>query len=432
MTTVKKPLLPPLAIIGILFFIFGFITWLNGILIPFLKIACELTYSQALLVTFAFYIAYVCLAIPSSFILKKTGFRNGMALGLLVMAVGALLFIPAAQVRSFGLFLTGLFIQGAGLALLQTASNPYVSILGPSESAAQRISVMGICNKVAGAISPLVLGAVVLKGVSELETQLANLSEVQARADILDALAARVITPYVLMAVTLVGMAVWIFRSGLPEIQAQTNAPKVSATAAPQTLWQFPHLVLGVVALFLYVGAEVIAGDTIIQYGIAQGIPIEQAKNFTSFTLVAMLVGYLVGVLAIPRYLSQKMALRGCALLGIAFVLAIVLAQGGLSVWFVALLGLANSLMWPAIFPLAIQGLGNLTEKGSAWLVMGIGGGAVLPLLYGKVAEGIGMQYAYGILLPCYLFILFYAAKGHQVKGQRAGVSEREKAPANH
>src|SRR5215218_11330739 len=162
-----------IVIIGILFFVFGFVTWLNGTLIPFLKLACQLENDvQAFFVTFAFYMAYFFLAIPSSMILKKTGFKNGMALGLLVMAAGSLLFIPAAQARSFGLFLTGLFVQGTGLALLQTASNPYISIIGPIESAAKRISIMGICNKVAGALSPLILGAIVLKGASTLETSI--------------------------------------------------------------------------------------------------------------------------------------------------------------------------------------------------------------------------------------------------------------------
>src|SRR3954465_5458479 len=159
-------------IIGALFFIFGFVTWLNGTLIPFLKLACDLkSDSQALLVTFAFYMAYFFLAIPSSFILNRTGFKNGMSLGLAVMAVGALLFVPAASTRSFALFLAGLFVQGMGLALLQTASNPYISVIGPLESAASRISIMGICNKIAGALSPLILGAIVLKGASDTEAR---------------------------------------------------------------------------------------------------------------------------------------------------------------------------------------------------------------------------------------------------------------------
>ncbi|TDN38709.1 glucose/galactose MFS transporter [Hymenobacter sp. UV11] len=408
----KKPtVVPPLVIIGALFFIFGFITWLNGTLIPFLKLACELTYAQALLVTFAFYIAYVFLAIPSSLILQKTGFKNGMALGLVVMAGGALVFVPAAQARSFGLFLFGLFIQGAGLALLQTASNPYASILGPLDSAARRISIMGICNKVAGALSPVLIGAVVLKGATELEQQLAG-ANAATKAQLLQELANRVIGPYLAMAGVLLVLAYLVRRSSLPEI-----SPRPAASAAlagePASLGQFPHLQLGVLALFCAVGVEVIAGDTIIQYGRAQGISLDVARNFTSFTLIAMLVGYFVGVWAIPRYLSQQAALRLCAGVGVAFTLGIVGTHGYTSVLCVALLGLANSLMWPAIFPLSIRGLGAYTERGSALLIMGIGGGAVLPYLYGKASEPLGLQQAYLLLLPCYGYILFFALKGH-------------------
>lgn len=420
MANSKATTVPPLVIIGALFFIFGFITWLNGTLIPFLKLACELTYSQALLVTFAFYIAYVFLAIPSSLILQKTGFKSGMALGLVVMAAGALVFVPAAQVRSFGLFLLGLFVQGAGLALLQTASNPYASILGPLESAARRISIMGICNKAAGALSPVLIGAVVLKGASELEHQLAGASPI-AKAQLLNELAGRVIEPYLLMAGVLVGLAYLVRRSSLPEISLQ---PATTAVVADESagIWQFPHLLLGVLAIFCCVGVEVIAGDTIIQYGRALGISLDVARNFTAFTLIAMLVGYFLGVWAIPRYVSQQAALRLCAGAGLAFTLGIVATHGYASVLCVALLGLANSLMWPAIFPLSIKGLGAFTERGSALLIMGIGGGAVLPYLYGKTSELLGLQQAYLLLVPCYLYVLFFALKGHSYPAKiRAG-----------
>ncbi len=409
----KPTALPPLVIIGALFFIFGFITWLNGTLIPFLKLACELTYSQALLVTFAFYIAYVFLAIPSSLILQKTGFKNGMTLGLLVMAAGALVFVPAAQARSFVLFLVGLFVQGAGLALLQTASNPYASILGPIESAARRISIMGICNKIAGALSPVIIGAVVLKGATGLEKQLAGaLSPVQKEA-LLQQLAGRVVMPYLSMA------AVLIKRSGLPEI-ATSHTDIVADTQEPaKSIWQFPHLLLGVGAIFFCVGVEVIAGDTIIQYGRSQGISLDIARNFTSFTLIAMLLGYFIGVATIPRYVSQQAALGICASVGVVFTGGILLTHGYASVLCVALLGLANSLMWPAIFPLGIKDLGKFTEQGSALLIMGIGGGAVLPYLYGKLSEQLGLQNAYLLLVPCYLYLLFFALKGHAFRAKR-------------
>lgn len=407
----KATTVPPLVIIGALFFIFGFITWLNGTLIPFLKLACELTYAQALLVTFAFYIAYVFLAIPSSLILQKTGFKNGMALGLVVMAGGALVFVPAARARSFSLFLLGLFIQGAGLALLQTASNPYASILGPLESAARRISLLGICNKAAGALSPVLIGAVVLKGATELEQRLAGASA-STKTQLLNELASRVVGPYLVMAGVLLALAYLVRRSSLPEIAPPAATPGELA-GEPARIGQFPHLLLGVLALFCAVGVEVIAGDTIIQYGRAQGISLDVARNFTSFTLIAMLVGYFLGVWAIPRYCSQQAALRLCAGVGAVVTLGIVGTHGYASVLCVALLGLANSLMWPAVFPLSIRGLGGYTERGSALLIMGIGGGAVLPYLYGKASELLGLQQAYLLLLPCYLYVLFFALKGH-------------------
>lgn len=410
----KKTIISPLVIIGALFFIFGFITWLNGTLIPFLKLACELTYAQALLVTFAFYIAYVFLALPSAFILQKTGLKNGMALGLVVMAGGALVFVPAAQARSFGLFLLGLFVQGAGLALLQTASNPYASILGPLESAARRISILGICNKAAGALSPALIGAVVLKGMGELEHQLIGASPA-LKAQLLNELAGRVIGPYLAMAGALLALAYLVRRSGLPEISRHPAAAGGvgEPAAAAGRLGQFPHLLLGVGALFCAVGVEVIAGDTIIQYGRAQGISLDVARNFTSLTLIAMIIGYGIGIALIPRYLSQPASLRLCAGVGVVFTLGIVLTHGYASVLCVALLGLANSLMWPAIFPLSIRGLGSYTERGSALLIMGIGGGAVLPYLYGKTSELLGLQNAYLLLVPCYLYVLFFALRGH-------------------
>ena len=336
-----------------------------------------------------------------------------MALGLLVMAAGALVFVPAAQARSFGLFLAGLFIQGAGLALLQTASNPYASILGPLESAAQRISIMGICSKIAGALSPVIIGAVVLKGAAELEARLASTISAAEKTALLQQLAGRVVQPYVIMAGALVVLALLIKLSGLPEIDARQAEVSPVPGEPARGIGHYPHLLLGVLAIFCYVGVEVIAGDTIIQYGRAQGISLDIARNFTSFTLIAMLVGYFIGVVTIPKYLSQQAALSICAVVGAVFTAGIVLTHGYTSVLCVALLGLANSLMWPAIFPLSIKGLGSLTERGSALLVMGIGGGAVLPYLYGKLSEPLGLQRAYLLLIPCYLYILFFAIKGH-------------------
>ncbi len=426
-----------ITIIGIFFFIFGFVTWLNSVLIPFLKITCEKNNFESYFVTFAFYISYFVMAIPSAFVLRKTGFKNGMSLGLILMAVGALIFIPAAYSRIYGLFLTGLFVQGTGLAVLQTASNPYVTILGPLESAAKRISIMGICNKIAGVISPLILGAIVLKGMDKYDkTILASMNELQ-RMTVLNDLAGRIILPYIIMAVVLVILAILLRFSALPDIDTdQEDASTLAANSSRNSVFQFPQLVLGVIAIFVYVGVEVIAVDTIINYGKSQGFSFELARYFASYTLAAMVLGYIIGIIAIPKYLKQERALMFSAVAGIVFgILAMISAPlhfqttisvvlpgvsmmlpFDLSVFFIALLGLANAIMWPAIWPLAIDGLGRFTKIGSSLLIMAIAGGATLPLLYGLMVDLINPQTAYGIIIPCYLFIFYYAYSGHKIR----------------
>lgn len=399
----------PLLIIGVFYFIFGFVTWLNSILIPYLKTACQLESNlQAYLVAFAFYISYFVMALPSAWLLRKTGFKNGMAWGLIVMALGALVFIPAAQTRIYNLFLLGLFVQGTGLAILQTAANPYVAVLGKPESAAQRISIMGIANKVAGIISPIILGAIVFAKSEDVESQLKVLDALQKNA-FLQELASKVILPYGVMAVVLLALALMLRFTPLPNVDTDLEEEK-QTTGSQKNIWQHPQLVLGVIALFLYVGVEVIAGDTIIQYGISWGIDKGEAKFFTSLTLTAMLVGYVVAIFTIPRYISQEKMLVFCSVLGLVFSIIILFSSGFASVLGVALLGLANSVMWPAIFPLAIADLGKHTKTGSAMLIMAIAGGALLPLLYGYLADfpQIGFKYAYSILLPAYAFIGLY------------------------
>ena len=396
MTTNSKSSNGPLMIIGILFFVFGFITWVNSVLIAFFKDAFQLNNFDSLLVTIAFFISYFVMAIPSSWVLANTGFKRGMSLGLLSMAIGTLLFIPAAKMANYPMFLFGLFVIGTGLALLQTASNPYVTILGPSESAAKRISVMGICNKVAGILSQFIFGGLFLSnglvGNEKLNT---------------------VITPYGIMTVILIILAIWVWFSSLPEVEAEEV--KQDHDAVKDSVWSYPNLVLGLVAFFLYVGVEVIAGDTIINYGVSQGFDKDVAKIFTTYTLYGMLVGYIVGILFIPKYLSQQKALNYSAILGIVFSIGTIVFTGFTSVLCLALLGLANALMWPALWPLAIQGLGKFTKLGSALIIMMISGGALLPLLYGKIADQIGdTQKAYIIMIPCYIFIYFYATIGHK------------------
>jgi len=414
----KQNYVMPMLIIGALFFIFGFVTWANGTLIPYLKIACELTTSEAMLVTFAFYISYAVMAFPSSWVLKKTGFKKGMMLGLLLMAVGALIFIPAANSRTYSVFLLGLFVIGTGLALLQTACNPYVTILGPIESAAKRISIMGICNKGAGAIAPLIMGTIMLNDADALQAELLTMDAAQKAVE-LNELASKVVVPYIIIAVVLVALAIFIYFSALPEIKAEgeDEADTSSSVVNRESIFSYPYLWLGFVTLFLYVGVEVLAGDTIQLYGNTLGIPLNVAKNFTTYTMIGMLVGYLVGIFAIPKYISQSTALKFSAILGILFSLGAIFTTGATSVFFIAILGLANALVWPAIWPLAINGLGKFTKTASALLIVGIAGGAILPKLWASLGEmkSVGFQQAYWIMVPCYLFILYFAISGHKV-----------------
>lgn len=410
---------PQIIIIGILFFIFGFVTWLNSTLIPYLQIALELETSEAVLVTFAFYISYAVMAFPSSWVLQKTGFKQGMMFGLLLMAVGALIFIPAAQTRTYNLFLTGLFVTGTGLALLQTASNPYITILGPIESAAKRMSVMGICNKGAGALAPLIMGAFLLKDSEALIERIKTATPAEKIAE-LNELASRVIVPYIIMATVLIGLAVFIYFSGLPEVKAEEEVAPEGKKSTRKTIFSFPYLWLGFITLFLYVGVEVMAGDIIQIYGKEIGISLDVAKHFTSYTLAGMLVGYLAGIVLIPKFLSQTRALTISALLGIAFSLLAIFTNGYTSILFIALLGLANALVWPAIWPLAIHGLGRFTQTGSALLIIGIAGGAIIPKIWANLGEKIGFQQAFWIMVPCYLFILYFAVWGHKA-GVKSG-----------
>jgi len=406
----------PVITIAVLFFIFGFVTWLNGPLITFVKLAFELRDVHALLVPMAFFLSYFFLALPAAAILRKTGMKQGMAVGLLVMAAGAVAFGHFTTARQYGGTLAGLFVIGAGLSLLQTASNPYISIVGPIESAARRIAVMGICNKFAGFLAPFVFGALVLRGLDHFEARVAQAASVEDRNVLLDAFAAQVYWPYLAMAALLALLAAWISRSNLPDIlpaSANTNAGPTSGHE--RSICDFPHLWLGVACIFLYVGVEVMAGDAIGIYGASFGLPVGQTALFTSYTLFAMLLGYVLGLVLIPRYVSQERYLALSAALGVALTMAATATSGLTSVMFIAALGFANAMMWPAIFPLAINGLGRHTETGSALLIMAIAGGAIMPVAFGLLKESIDFQLAYAALaVPSYLYILFYGMRGYR------------------
>lgn len=419
----------PIACIGLLFFIFGFVTWINSALIPFLQMVCELSEIEALFIAFCFYFAYVVMAIPMAKILEKTGYQKGMSLGLVIIALGCLLFVPAAITKTFAVFLVAQFVVGSGLTILQTASNPYVVRLGPEESAAARIAIMGLLNKAAGALAPVLFTVLVLGNFADItQASLAQMDEASRLAKI-DSMSAKLITPYVGIAIALGLLALVFGKISLPDLAAQEQEESQSHQPANSVL-AFPHLVLGAVTLFCYVGVEVIAGDTIGLYGSSLGVA--NATSLGAYTMTAMVIGYLLGLILIPKLISQSDALLFSAGLGLALSLAIVFASNTSTVissviwgWagiqvipdtlaLIALLGLANAMVWPAVWPLALEGLGNMTAKGSAVLVMGIAGGAILPLVYGVVGEVSSSQVAYSVTIPCYAFIAYYALRGHK------------------
>jgi glucose/galactose transporter len=426
----SKDVVVAMFFISLLFFILGFVTWLNGSLIPFLKIVCELSDFQTLWVTFAFYIAYTVMALPSAAVLRRTGYKNGITLSLGVMAVGALMFIPAAKSSYYGLFLLALFTLASGMTLMQTAINPYIVCIGSRESAAMRISIMGLFNKGAGIVVPLVFTALILSGIDKYSGVALAALDHSAREVLRAELSARLVVPYAIMAGGLLIFMAIIHFSSLPELKEEEHENSSSLTKFG--VLHYPQLVLGAIALFAYVGVEVIAGDTIGLYGHHLGV-----KNFavlTSYTMGFMVLGYLLGATCIPKFLSQKNALILSAVSGIVFTFGVALSSAtdtsishtligwaGVpvvpnTVIFLAMLGFANALVWPSIWPLALEGLGKYTASGSALLIMGIAGGALLPMAYGQISDSSNSQLAYWVMLPCYLAILFYAFKGHKIR----------------
>ncbi|WP_062063470.1 N-acetylglucosamine MFS transporter NagP [Cellvibrio sp. OA-2007] len=411
----------PLAMIAGLFFIFGFVTWLNGSLMPYLEIVLALTPFQASFILFSFYIAVTVFSLPSSWVIRKVGYKNGMAIGLGVMASAAFLYIPAAKTHWFGLFLIAQFMMGAGQTLVQTAVNPYVVKMGPEESAARRISLMGILNKSAGIVAPLVFTALILGGMTGHPTTTPSAEEIEQMAN-------NLVMPYIYMGLVIGIVALLVRLSSLPELVSEEDKEeKLPLRGA----LQFPNLVLGVIALFLYVGVEVIAGDTIGAYG--RSIGFSNFSILTSITMSCMVFGYILGILLIPRVISQQNMLLVSSVLGVFLSLSIVFGSNestSISSLFaflgvpsipntilcIALLGLANAIVWPAIWPLALSGVGKYTATGSALLIMAIAGGAVLPVIMGALSTVMDRQTAYIVMTPCYLFLLFYAAKGYKLR----------------
>lgn len=411
-TTGKSNYFIPLVIIAVMFFVIGFGVGISGFLTPALKSAFDLSTGQSYLVTAAIFSAFVVFGGPSGWLIKRIGYRKSMMVAFIIMALGMLLFVPSAKSISFPLFLVALFVGGIGNTLLQASVNPYVTIVGPQESAAMRMSLMGIMNKTAWWIAPLFLGLFI-------DLQQVKLDDI--------------VLPFYLVAGILVALGIFTFFAPLPEVKAEgedENETDEAITSnyakGKNSIWQFPHLLLGVLALFLYVGIETLPMASIIDFAKASFGDRPNLEGYSKFVSIGLVAGYLFGVVAIPRFISQTRALILFALLGVTSTLILVLAPIKLAFYGLLLISFANSLMWPAIWPLAMADLGRFTKTGASLLVMAIVGGAVIPLAFGFLVDLVKgpaidagvhhYQMAYWILMPCYLFILYFALHGHKIR----------------
>lgn len=427
--TTLKPAssLIPMIMLGILFFIFGLVSWVNSILIPYFKVACELTHTQSYFVALAFYIAYLVMSIPAAKLIGRIGSKKGIISGLWLMAAGTLLFIPAAYTRAYPVFLTGLFTIGTGLSVLQTVANPYVTILGPIESAARRISIMGLCNKIAGILAPLLFAAVILKSsdTALFETlKASSISDIE-KDTLLNELIQRVIVPYAVLSLFLFLFGCIVRFIRLPELaNEQTEQENTPTPETHRSISSYPYLILGVFAIFFHVAAQVISIDTIISYAESMGLNLHEAKIFPSITLTCALLGYFLGILLIPRFASQQRIFRLCTIGGLVLSFCVLFIPGtiqmyghstSLSIWCLSLMGVCNALIYASIWPLAIHDLGRWTNLGSSFMVMALCGNAFMPVFYGLIADNCGLRTGYIVLIPCFLYLIFYAFYGYKL-----------------
>lgn len=440
----RKVFIISMIILAVMYFVFGLVSWVNAILIPYFKISLELTHFQSYFVTFAFYIAYFVMAIPSGILLEKVGYKKGIMTGFIFMSLGTLTFIPAALAREYWIFLIGLYSIGTGLAVLQTAANPYVTIIGPIESAAKRMSIMGIFNKGAGIIAPLVFAAVVFKVSDNAVFELLDSGTLSAieKDIILDGLIRRVILPYGILTLLLLAIGIGIRYSILPEIEPEEEKETVTETHATEEvvrkkrLLDYPYLIFGAIAIFVHVGTQVVAIDTIINYAGSMGINIIEAKFFPSYTLLCTIIGYILGIVLIPKVLSQKNALKITTSLGLVLALGVIFMDStvtflghtaNISIWFLASIGLPNALIYAGIWPLSIHNLGKLTKAGSSLLIMGLSGNAILPLIYGAIADNYSLRAGYWVLIPSFIYLIWFAFHGHTINSWKSSSNKIQK-----
>ena len=410
-----------MVMLGCLFFVFGLVSWVNSILVPYFKVACELKSEvQGYLAQFAFYIAYLVMTIPASILLNKVGYKKGALIGLWILALGAFLFTPAALTRTYTLFLVALFTMGTALAILQTVANPFVTIIGPLESAAKRISIVGICNKFAGILAPLIFSAIVINPQKEKMALIQDGGLVgEAKEAALDSLLRGVIPPYVVLGVLLLAFGVIFYKSSIQDINPSKNAAKTDESGRKSIL-AYPYLVLGVLALFCHLGTQALSINTIIGY--AQSFGAKSTAIFPSLTLACTLIGYFLGVLLIPKHLSQQQTLKICTCTGLVLSVLVMVLPPQISVWCLVLMGIPNSVIYAGIWPLAIHDLGKWTNLGSAIMVMALCASAIFPLIRAAivdaqpVAGALAQRTGYWILIPGFLYMIYYAFRGHKIE----------------
>lgn len=399
MTKNTKSFVLPLAFIGVMFFSLGFALGINSVLVPVLKGSLEISSAESYLIIAATFIPFLIFGYPAGLTIKKIGYKRTMVLSFLMFAIAFGLFIPSASYESFPLFLLASFISGSANAYLQAAVNPYITILGPIDSAAKRISIMGICNKLAWPAAPLFLAAVIGKKIEAVQ-----LIDIQR--------------PFVWIIVIFLVLGLTVCVAPLPEVKAvgedEECVDDCPYAAGKRSIWQFPHLLLGCLALFLYVGVETLALATTVDYATALGL--SDPQQYALFPSIGLVTGYVCGIVFIPRWLKQDAALKICAWLAVFGSLLIVLTPAEWSIWAVSIIALACSLMWPALWPLAMADLGRFTKQGSSLLVIAIVGGAVIPPIFGLLKDLFGAQNAYWICLPCFLYILYYALVGYKIR----------------
>lgn len=395
-----------LAVAALIFFAMGFVTWLNGPLISFVRVAFSLSEFSAFFIPLAFYFSFFLFSIPTSLIAQRMGLKTGLTLSVLVSALGVAVFGQFVAWRIYTGALTGLLILGAGISLMQVVINPLVSLLGPADRAAQRISIMGICNKTAGILAPIVLGLLVMRNIGDVAEKAQSATDPAIREALLNNFVQALYLPYLGMAGILVLIACIVALAPLPNLEAP---PIVSGEGAQRGFFK-PHLVFGFIAMFLYVGIEVMAGDAIGTYGQSFGLPLDQTKFFTALTLTGMLIGYIMGFVIVPRFIRQERYVQISCAAGCVLTIMAVLTQGYTSVFCVALLGVTNAMIMPTVFPIAIRGAGHMTAMASAVMVMSYSGGAVVPQFYVWLKPVFGFQGMFAlIVIPAYLVILAYA-----------------------